>query len=257
MPPVIHWPVSQPPIATVAAGHDHQNAPGGKGILGQPGGQEHRREGGSRNERRPTGSRSSAKTIAALGQVRADQDQPQGGVQDVERVGNRLRVPSTARPHARPGKARRCPGRWRTDSAEPAGRRTFAALGSDLAARSGYGHSSSRRGRVAVFSGCTPEGPAVTPGLRRPGPREMRLGLGSRSSGGTPAGEPAWPAWRPGRHLLVGNVGWWGVGRAASVNRCPYTRRCQRHDSLRAARELREGLLGNVQIAETSLAAGG
>src|SRR5580693_565224 len=35
---------------------------------------------------------------------------------------------------------------------------------------------------------------------------------------------------------------------AGSLRRRPHTRLRQRHDSLRAARELREGLLGNVQM---------
>ena len=42
-----------------------------------------------------------------------------------------------------------------------------------------------------------PKGPAAAPGLGCPGSREMRLGLGSRSASGVPAGQPTWPEWHP------------------------------------------------------------
>jgi len=58
--------------------HDHQHTPGGRGgFFGQRGGQDHRREGGSRNERRQHRvAEVSHDDPRALGQVRADQDQP-------------------------------------------------------------------------------------------------------------------------------------------------------------------------------------
>ena len=75
-------------------GHDHQHAPGGRGVLGQRGGQQHRGEGGSRNERRQNRvAEVGQDDPGALGQVRAGQDQPEGGGQDVKRAGNRLWSP--------------------------------------------------------------------------------------------------------------------------------------------------------------------
>ena len=74
--------------------HDHEHPPGSEGAVGQRGGQEHRGEGGSRNERRQHRvAEVGQDDPRALGQVRADQDEPEGGVQDVEHVGDRLHPP--------------------------------------------------------------------------------------------------------------------------------------------------------------------
>jgi hypothetical protein len=57
--------------------HDHQHAPGGEGVFGQGGSQDQRREEGSRNEWRQNGvAEVSLDDPRALGQVRADQNQP-------------------------------------------------------------------------------------------------------------------------------------------------------------------------------------
>src|SRR6202034_3814197 len=100
---------------------------------------------------------------------------------------------AAGRPHAMPARARQCPGRWRTDSAEPAGPGTFAALGADPSQG------------AAVWTFCPPgvamlplfwirdEGPAVAPG-----PALSWFSRGAARGGGTLRGRDPRPRGSPG-----------------------------------------------------------
>ena len=94
-------------------------------------------DAGQRAGGRVPGGRSAGRVMSPRRAVRADQDEPEGGVQDVEHVGNRLHPAEHG--HGRmpglrePGDAQDDP---RTDSAEPAAPGTFAGVGSDRCPRS-------------------------------------------------------------------------------------------------------------------------
>jgi hypothetical protein len=93
MPPVIHWPVSQPPMAIVTARNTITST---RPAAGASWASAAARSTAVRAEADTNGDSTGVAEVGqddpgALGQVGAGQDQPEGGGQDVKRAGNRLR----------------------------------------------------------------------------------------------------------------------------------------------------------------------